>query len=259
MFAALCGTLQAIRSTVAAFQTASTRVCVSRINGAEFLQAGSALQSYLCMTESISPVVWTGDLKKKKIIIVTFWFQGLFQCHNGKIGIVWSYIGISAGWLQCPGACLQCLVVCGLAQEELSGFGVSLFIRIKRCFAFFWRYIYIADVLDHNIYVMEKHANWSLTHVKVRCCCSIKKRQIWVLDRIVPMNAWDFSMVICKIPIWVAPAVGLQTCLHTLLQSFRSSSLPPASREESLGMLLSCSGSLPRAVWVRTLKASTDM
>uniref|UniRef100_A0A8C3E542 Paraoxonase n=1 Tax=Corvus moneduloides TaxID=1196302 RepID=A0A8C3E542_CORMO len=28
------------------------------------------------------------------------------------------------------------------------------------------KYIYVADVLDHNVYVMEKHANWSLTHVK---------------------------------------------------------------------------------------------
>lgn len=28
------------------------------------------------------------------------------------------------------------------------------------------KYIYIADVGDHNIHVMEKHANWSLTHVK---------------------------------------------------------------------------------------------
>ncbi|RLW11335.1 hypothetical protein DV515_00001534 [Chloebia gouldiae] len=28
------------------------------------------------------------------------------------------------------------------------------------------KYIYIADVLDHNVHVMEKHANWSLTHVK---------------------------------------------------------------------------------------------
>ncbi|XP_056341736.1 serum paraoxonase/arylesterase 2 isoform X2 [Oenanthe melanoleuca] len=28
------------------------------------------------------------------------------------------------------------------------------------------KYIYIADVLDHSVYVMEKHANWSLTHVK---------------------------------------------------------------------------------------------
>ncbi|XP_054240721.1 serum paraoxonase/arylesterase 2 [Indicator indicator] len=28
------------------------------------------------------------------------------------------------------------------------------------------KYIYVADVLDHNIHVMEKHANWSLTHVK---------------------------------------------------------------------------------------------
>lgn len=49
----------------------------------------------------------------------------------------------------------------------------------------------------------------------------------------------------------MAPAVGLQRCLCALLQSFRSSTLPPATREESLGMLLSCSGSLPQAVWVR--------
>ncbi|XP_065688447.1 serum paraoxonase/arylesterase 2 [Patagioenas fasciata] len=28
------------------------------------------------------------------------------------------------------------------------------------------KYIYVADVFDHNIHVMEKHANWSLTHVK---------------------------------------------------------------------------------------------
>ncbi|XP_032602562.2 serum paraoxonase/arylesterase 2 isoform X2 [Taeniopygia guttata] len=28
------------------------------------------------------------------------------------------------------------------------------------------RYVYIADALDHNVHVMEKHANWSLTHVK---------------------------------------------------------------------------------------------
>ncbi|XP_062363917.1 serum paraoxonase/arylesterase 2 isoform X1 [Cinclus cinclus] len=29
------------------------------------------------------------------------------------------------------------------------------------------KYIYVADVLDHSVYVMEKHANWSLTHVKM--------------------------------------------------------------------------------------------
>ncbi|NXG49700.1 PON2 arylesterase, partial [Psilopogon haemacephalus] len=28
------------------------------------------------------------------------------------------------------------------------------------------KYIYVADILDHSVYVMEKHANWSLTHVK---------------------------------------------------------------------------------------------
>ncbi|XP_068013147.1 serum paraoxonase/arylesterase 2 isoform X1 [Melanerpes formicivorus] len=28
------------------------------------------------------------------------------------------------------------------------------------------KYIYVADVFDHNVHVMEKHANWSLTHVK---------------------------------------------------------------------------------------------
>lgn len=77
-----------------------------------------------------------------------------------------------------------------LAQEELSGFGVCLLTYIKSCFSFFWRYIYVADVLDHNVYVMEKHANWSLTHVKVTCCCSIKKRQMCILGRIGLMNAW---------------------------------------------------------------------
>lgn len=148
-------------------------VCLACKDWAGFLKAGNALQFYICMTESTSPVVWTGDLKKT--IIVTFWFQGLFQCCNGRTGTVWSYTGISAGWLQCPVACLQCLLVCGLAQEELSGFGAWLLMYIKRCFAFFWRYIYVADVLDHNVYVMEKHANWSLTHVKVRGCCSLKR------------------------------------------------------------------------------------
>ncbi|XP_019363995.1 PREDICTED: serum paraoxonase/arylesterase 2-like isoform X4 [Gavialis gangeticus] len=29
------------------------------------------------------------------------------------------------------------------------------------------KYIYIADLLDHNIHVMEKHANWNLTQMKV--------------------------------------------------------------------------------------------
>nr|Q90952.1 RecName: Full=Serum paraoxonase/arylesterase 2; Short=PON 2; AltName: Full=Aromatic esterase 2; Short=A-esterase 2; AltName: Full=Serum aryldialkylphosphatase 2 [Gallus gallus]AAC42234.1 paraoxonase 2 [Gallus gallus] len=28
------------------------------------------------------------------------------------------------------------------------------------------KYIYIADILDHNVHVMEKHADWNLTHVK---------------------------------------------------------------------------------------------
>uniref|UniRef100_A0A8B9SKD0 Paraoxonase n=1 Tax=Anas platyrhynchos TaxID=8839 RepID=A0A8B9SKD0_ANAPL len=28
------------------------------------------------------------------------------------------------------------------------------------------KYIYVADVLDHKVHVMEKHANWNLTHVK---------------------------------------------------------------------------------------------
>ncbi|XP_019329485.1 PREDICTED: serum paraoxonase/arylesterase 2 [Aptenodytes forsteri] len=28
------------------------------------------------------------------------------------------------------------------------------------------KYIYVADVFDHNVHVMEKHANWNLTHVK---------------------------------------------------------------------------------------------
>ncbi|XP_064362161.1 serum paraoxonase/arylesterase 2 [Dromaius novaehollandiae] len=28
------------------------------------------------------------------------------------------------------------------------------------------KYIYVADILDHNVHVMEKHANWKLTHVK---------------------------------------------------------------------------------------------
>ncbi|NXR13088.1 PON2 arylesterase, partial [Semnornis frantzii] len=28
------------------------------------------------------------------------------------------------------------------------------------------KYIYVADILDHSVHVMEKHANWSLTHVK---------------------------------------------------------------------------------------------
>lgn len=156
-----------------------------------------------------------------------FWLQGLFQCHNGKTGTVWSYTGTSADWLHCPVVGLQCLFLCGLAQEELSSFGVCLLIYIQRCFSFFWRYIYIADILDHSVYVMEKHANWSLTHVKVKCCCSVKKRQMWILDRIVLMNAWDFSIIICKVLIWVAPAVGLQRHLHTLLQSFRPSTLPP--------------------------------
>ncbi|XP_068790995.1 serum paraoxonase/arylesterase 2 [Struthio camelus] len=28
------------------------------------------------------------------------------------------------------------------------------------------KYIYVADIFDHNVHVMEKHANWNLTHVK---------------------------------------------------------------------------------------------
>ncbi|XP_032037096.1 serum paraoxonase/arylesterase 2 [Aythya fuligula] len=28
------------------------------------------------------------------------------------------------------------------------------------------KYIYVADILDHKVHVMEKHANWNLTHVK---------------------------------------------------------------------------------------------
>ncbi|KAM9024901.1 serum paraoxonase/arylesterase 2 isoform 1-T5 [Ara ararauna] len=28
------------------------------------------------------------------------------------------------------------------------------------------KFIYIADIFDHNVHVMEKHANWNLTHVK---------------------------------------------------------------------------------------------
>ncbi|XP_074840816.1 serum paraoxonase/arylesterase 2-like [Carettochelys insculpta] len=29
------------------------------------------------------------------------------------------------------------------------------------------KYVYIADLMGHNIHVMEKHANWSLSHLKV--------------------------------------------------------------------------------------------
>lgn len=107
-------------------------VLLARINGAGFLQAGSARQSYTCMTESTIPVVWTCDLKKLKFAIVIFWFQGLFQCHNGKTGTVWSYPGTSASWLQCPVGGWQCLLVCGLPQEELSSFGLCLLRYILR-------------------------------------------------------------------------------------------------------------------------------
>lgn len=105
---------------------------LARINRAGFLQAGSALKSYLCTTESTSPVVCTGDIKK--IVIVTFWLQyfsvimeKLAQC---EAALASQQVGFSALWLACN------VCVCGLAQEEQSIFGVCLLIYINRLFSF---------------------------------------------------------------------------------------------------------------------------
>lgn len=149
--------------------------------------------------------------------------QGLPQCCNGRTGTVWSYISVSAGWLQFSALWPACNVYCYVrtagwrsSLEELGLhrrnwlFLVSAYLYALLRGAFFWRYIYIADVFDHNVHVMEKHANWNLTHVKVRCCCSLKKRHIWILDRLVPMNVWDFNLIMYEGLFWMAPTVGLR-------------------------------------------------
>lgn len=146
--------------------------------------------------------------------------EKLAQC---EAALASQQVGFSALWLACN------VCVCGLAQEEQSIFGVCLLIYINRLFSFPWRYIYVADVMDHTVHVLEKHANWSLTHVKVRCCCSIKRRQMWILDRIVLMNAWDFSM---KSSVnfwsgWLLLWVGRGACTPR----YRASGLPPSHQQ----------------------------
>lgn len=175
--------------------------------------------------------------------------QGLLQCRNGRTGTVWSYISVSAGWLQFTALWPACNVYCCVrtanwhsSREELGLQRrnwlvlVSAYSYTLLRAAFFWRYIYVADVFDHNVHVMEKHANWNLTHVKVRCCCSIKEACVnfgrispHECLRLQPDHVWSSGLA--------GSCCGFAEVPCAPLQSFRSSTLTPATREGSSGVL----------------------
>lgn len=165
--------------------------------------------------------------------------QGLLQCRNEELA-QWKAALASQQVGFTPVPCdLLAIACCRYVRavgwhsswEELGLHGRNCLVLVSAYSytllrgSFFWRYIYVADIFDHNIHVMEKHANWSLTHVKVSCCCFIEKRHIWILDRLVSRNAWDFGLIVCEVLFWMAPAVGLQRCC---VPCYRAPGLPPS-------------------------------
>jgi len=66
---------------------------------------------------------------------------------------------------------------------------------------------------------MEKHADWNLTHVKVRCCSS-KKKEVYVnFGQSSPYNASTFHLLVHDVLVGMALALMIFKVFSSLSNS----------------------------------------